>query len=256
VRAVDEVIDELRQAILSGRLARGARLPTERDLAREYRVSQPTVREGLRVLEALGLIQVEHGRGAFVNGDGQFMLASTLVTLLQFERIGMLEVLAIREMLGRESVFLAAQRATDVEITEMSEAVQALGRPAEVRNVEELIARVSRYSQALSRASHTPLLTLVETFLASLLLQTQVQVLKKRSLSEWIARSSKYQRAREAIVDRIANHDARGAHAAMEHFLGQQRAMFEGDPILRTLRISDPKITEVIRDLMERFGAR
>lgn len=64
--AYHQIADRLREAILSDELAAGSRLPSERALIEEYDAARGTVRQALAVLRAEGLIQVEHGRGAFV----------------------------------------------------------------------------------------------------------------------------------------------------------------------------------------------
>lgn len=65
-RAYRRILDEILDAISRGQLAEGERLPTERQLALEYKVSRPTVREALRVLHLLGIINTRVGAGSFV----------------------------------------------------------------------------------------------------------------------------------------------------------------------------------------------
>lgn len=62
-RAFEAVLDKLEQAISSGDLSAGDKLPPERDLALKFNASRPSVREALRVLEALGLVDVQRGPG-------------------------------------------------------------------------------------------------------------------------------------------------------------------------------------------------
>ena len=66
--AVETVVGEIREAVLSRRLAAKARLPAEKMLAAEFGVSRPTLREALRMLVAEGLIEVRKGDGIYV-GD-------------------------------------------------------------------------------------------------------------------------------------------------------------------------------------------
>ena len=63
VRTFDDVLDQLREAILSGRIRPGERLPGERQLCEEFGVGRPTLREALRSLEAVGMIEVRPGKG-------------------------------------------------------------------------------------------------------------------------------------------------------------------------------------------------
>src|SRR6202022_575714 len=62
----DQVFLKLREQILQGRLARGAKLPSERELAQHYQVSAPTIREAIRGLAAVRLVEVRHGTGIYV----------------------------------------------------------------------------------------------------------------------------------------------------------------------------------------------
>ena len=62
-RSFDDVLEQLREAILSGRIRPGDRLPGERQLCESFGVGRPTLREALRSLEATGLIEVRPGKG-------------------------------------------------------------------------------------------------------------------------------------------------------------------------------------------------
>jgi GntR family transcriptional regulator, transcriptional repressor for pyruvate dehydrogenase complex len=64
--ASQTAVQALLQLIVSGQLAEGARLPPERQLAAELKVSRATLREALSILETLGLVRIEPSRGAFV----------------------------------------------------------------------------------------------------------------------------------------------------------------------------------------------
>ncbi|WP_447038288.1 GntR family transcriptional regulator [Streptomyces sp. DSM 118878] len=65
-KAYEEIADELRARIRAGRLKPGDRLPSEADLVRSSGRSGPTVQQALRMLQAEGLIEKQHGRGTFV----------------------------------------------------------------------------------------------------------------------------------------------------------------------------------------------
>lgn len=82
----DQVANHLRQAFLNGEYSNGERLPSLAALAKEFGVSISSVREGLRKLEALGLVEIVHGRGVFVRSgklywQGRFTSFSETVRL-------------------------------------------------------------------------------------------------------------------------------------------------------------------------------
>lgn len=66
VRAFEQAVEQLQEAILGGQFHPGDRLPTEQELCDSLDVSRSTIREALRVLEAGGLIEVRRGSGAYV----------------------------------------------------------------------------------------------------------------------------------------------------------------------------------------------
>ncbi|MBC2877851.1 MULTISPECIES: GntR family transcriptional regulator [Streptomyces] len=77
-KAYERIADDLRQSIRAGELAPGDRLPSEAKLAEHYRRSVPTVRDALRLLQAEGLIDKEHGRGNFVRRPRTLVQRSNL----------------------------------------------------------------------------------------------------------------------------------------------------------------------------------
>jgi GntR family transcriptional regulator len=60
------IADKLREAIVSGAFGPGAKLPSERELARSYGTARNTARQAIAILQAEGLVEAEHGRGVFV----------------------------------------------------------------------------------------------------------------------------------------------------------------------------------------------
>ena len=80
-RLHEDVAEQLRDAILDGRFAAGAKLPPERDLAGEFRVNRTSIREAIKVLEGLGLVSVRQGDGATVRPlvDASFELLGPMI---------------------------------------------------------------------------------------------------------------------------------------------------------------------------------
>ena len=69
-RLYRQIADQIRELIRSGEFVAGARLPPERDLAKQLGVSRPSVREALIALEVEGLVEVRIGSGIYVLGPG------------------------------------------------------------------------------------------------------------------------------------------------------------------------------------------
>ena len=117
----DRAADELLDMVLSGGLRPGERLAPERELVARLGVSRTVVREALNLLEARGLISIEHGRGAVVSGDSTHAVRDTLGLLLRVRPRVLWELLEIRKTLEVEIAGLAAERAEEGDVLAMRE---------------------------------------------------------------------------------------------------------------------------------------
>lgn len=98
------VADELFQGIRRGRYPGGSRLPSERQLAQEFEVSRPVVREALGMLTSLGLVEIQIGRGAFVTDKD-------LATQSQEVQRSLTDITLVREVLESGTLQLVRRHA-------------------------------------------------------------------------------------------------------------------------------------------------
>jgi GntR family transcriptional regulator, transcriptional repressor for pyruvate dehydrogenase complex len=135
-RISELIVDQIRELIINGSLARGERLPSERELAERFRVSRVTVRDALRILEAQGLLEIRVGAsgGAFVTVPTAAVVGEGITTMLLMSSIGPDEVAEARLLMELGTLALVVTRATpdDIarlrEVCERSEAALASGR--------------------------------------------------------------------------------------------------------------------------------
>ena len=100
-----------RDKLLSGELKAGDRLLAERELALALGVSRPVLREALRSLAMLGLLDIRHGRGAFVRAADASVLGQALTLCLAPEPNILDDVLQARIAIECQAIRLACQRA-------------------------------------------------------------------------------------------------------------------------------------------------
>lgn len=249
-KAVDGVIDALRQDIVSQRLPQSSRLPNERDLAAHYGVSQPTIREAVRALAAMGLVEVRHGSGAYVRGDSDYLMATALQILMQMKDVGLLEALDVRTALGIQSARAAAMHATPADVEALNAAYVDLDSVSKLRDHDMLISAVAGFQIALSRAGRNALSTAIETVLVSLIMHMQFKALRSRGIRYWQQRTTEFQADRRAILDGVAAGDPEAAAAAMAGYLDHQRRYFTDDPELARLRLSDPRAVRILDEVL------
>jgi len=117
---VDGAFEQLRSQILSGAIPAGSRLPTERELAETLHVNRQVVREALRRLEFLELVEVRHGQGAFVqelSASSALQLVEALLRDPAFVTLELLEqLLVFRRQTTLSVVELAARNRNDEQL--------------------------------------------------------------------------------------------------------------------------------------------
>src|SRR3954447_19785084 len=121
VRALDDVFLQIRKAIVAGDVSEGERLPNERDLAERFAVGRPTVREALRSLEALGIVEIRPGRtgGAFATRPSEATLGSAASTLVSLQGASPKELAEFRLSFEADNAWWAARRAGDDDLAEL-----------------------------------------------------------------------------------------------------------------------------------------
>lgn len=153
----DAAIEELKQMIISGDLAPGARLPKEADLADALGLSRSSLREAVKGLSMLGILDVRQGDGTYVASLDSDLLLGRMAFVVDFHRDDeVLHFLEVRRILEPEASALACLRLTDEELDALDAHLDALP-PAP--SVEALVASDRQFHKMIIAASGNPVLT-------------------------------------------------------------------------------------------------
>jgi GntR family transcriptional repressor for pyruvate dehydrogenase complex len=216
---VADAIAQIKQMIVDGRLQPGERLPAERSLADQLGLSRPTVREAIRGLVTMNILETRHGSGTYVSSldlDDLLRPMQFVIGLSGGQTLG--DLFEVRLMLEPEAARLAAQRATDEEISAL---VQCVEHGAECSR-EELLDHDVELHRLIAEACHNPLLVSMLGSISALgyesrAMTVQIPGVVERTLSE-----------HASIVDAIAAGASDRAHAAMlEHVARVRDAALE-----------------------------
>lgn len=152
-----QVAGAIASAITDGQYPIGSRLPSERDLAEEFGVSRPTVREAMIALEIRGLVEARHGSGIYVM-EG----AEAGAPPLDLD-IGAFELTEARRLFEGEACALAASVITDEELAELETILaDMVGENSLATSIGEQADR--RFHLTIARATrNTAILMVVET---------------------------------------------------------------------------------------------
>lgn len=221
----DVVVDSIKKMIISGRLSAGSRLPREKDLAAEFHVSRGSLREGVRALCIMGVLETRQGDGTYVTSlDASRLLAPMAFLVDLGAETDEFQLQAVRRVLESEAAGRAAQLVDDVGLEEAA---------AILATVEPLITSTSddhfsafleadiAFHRVIARASGNPAL---EALIEALSTRT-VRARLWRAITEEDALASTH-REHLAILRAVASRDPDSARSRMEaHLLTVQEFM-------------------------------
>lgn len=156
-RLYQQIADRIAVLISDGEFKLGSRLPPERDLAVQFGVSRPTVREALIALEIAGLVEVRTGSGAYVtrvNPDGKL---NGKAAEIDYAGPGAFDLITARRVVEPAVAALAAQMATKDDVASVAAALEEFERHWHGTHWEKLEADKG-FHVSLAAASHNPLL--------------------------------------------------------------------------------------------------
>jgi GntR family transcriptional repressor for pyruvate dehydrogenase complex len=141
----EDVVNEIKKAILSGRYKTGKVLPGEAALARQFGVSKPDIKEGIRVLVARGFLEKKKGvRGVFVRKFYQLPLMENFTELVRYRRVKVDDLAKARLLLEPEVCRLAAQKASPKALKDMQDLIDSYALVKERDELDPLYAMFHR----------------------------------------------------------------------------------------------------------------
>jgi len=210
-RIYEEIVRQVKQMIAEGRLKSGDRLPPERDLAEKFVVSRSSVREALRALESLGLVEIRAGEGTFVREVSVESLIEPLALMMVSQRGALAELFEARRLLEPGIAALAASRATLEEVSEMERILEEQSK--EIAEGRTGLVQDAAFHAAIGVAAHNGAITRIAHAVMDLLTQSREESLntpgrRQRSHQDHrriliAIRERNEQGAREAMLDHL-----------------------------------------------------
>jgi GntR family transcriptional regulator, transcriptional repressor for pyruvate dehydrogenase complex len=217
MRLADKVASAVTDSIVSGRLAPGDKLPSERELCAQFGVSRPVVREAVRSLIAKGLLADNPRRGHVVSALGRDTVTESLTLYLRGQRLDYRKLMEARTVVEVENAGLAAQRASPEQVQALRDAAARLqvGMSA-----EEAALADTGFHRTIATATANEFFELLLDSIRDALITVQLPTLA----DEKIVRGAR--RMHDRIVAQIAAGDREGAREAMRlHLVEAERGM-------------------------------
>jgi GntR family transcriptional repressor for pyruvate dehydrogenase complex len=147
----DEAIEKIKEMIVSGALRPGDRLPKESELAAELGLSRNSLREAVRALSLIRILDVRQGDGTYVTSLDPQLLLEAMSFVVDFHRDDtVLEFLAVRRILEPAATAMAATRIGEAELGRLTAQLDALGPQP---SVEELVASDLEFHRGIVQGS-------------------------------------------------------------------------------------------------------
>jgi DNA-binding FadR family transcriptional regulator len=162
VAVTDEAIEKLKEMIVSGRLRPGDRLPREADLATSLGLSRSSLREAVRALALVRILDVRQGDGTYVSSLAADTLLDALSFIVEFHHdASVLELLEVRRILEPAA---SARAATLIGEAALADLEDILGRSTVDSPVEDLVKNDLEFHRAIASASgNSVLASLIES---------------------------------------------------------------------------------------------
>lgn len=223
-RAFEEITAQIRDRLVLRSLRTGDRLPAERQLAGQFRVSRNTLREALRSLEIAGLVELKKGAtgGAFIREGGGEAAVAGLADLFRMGAIRPEHLTEARILVGTEVTRLACKRRSKADLA----ALEANVRAAEAATERNEMARRAEinyeFHRLLARATRNPVL---------IVLTDALMVMTRHFIERIGYQPNRYVLpSRRRLLVLLRNGDAEGAAGEMEQMLKRlQRSHLASD---------------------------
>lgn len=229
-RVAEDAAEAIRRFIVDERLQPGDMLPSERQIQQQLQISRASVREALRLLQMMGLVEARHGRGLFVTESNlQPMVDAYVNTLSLVDEDSFGHLLAVREALELGAADLAAKLRTPDDLAKL-EAVLAEA----ARHVEEggaALAEDLGFHDLLIAATHNPLLERLYSCIAPFLIEIRNRTRDHPTSRHRFIEAARWQEAiahHTEIFEAVRDQDGARAVRLMHEHLRHVRIDLEG----------------------------
>lgn len=212
-RIPEEVADRIRVLILDGTFPPGRPLPPERLLAARFGVSRGSIRDALRILEMIGLLETRHGQGTFPRELTVDRLVAPLASVMAYRQDLKDELMDVRRMFEPAVARVAAQRGTEEDFADLQRIIEAQRR--KLKTDQSAIVEDSAFHATLARCTRNRVIVSIMATLNDLLVESRAQSLRQKG------RPARSLDGHEAVVTALRRRDPDGAAVAMTRHIDQ-----------------------------------
>lgn len=220
VSVAEEIVNRILEMVEDGTLTPGEALPTEKEFTEMFGVGRSSVREALRALQSVGLVEKRQGNGTYLTAAAGKSSALFNVQKI-LERYTLVELSEARKILEEQITALSAKNATRENIQTMRRENARLAALMESGSPEEIIACDQAVHRAIADGAHNEFLTEMLEMLAEIYMEANISVLTRDKTESAVAFHNK-------IIDFIEAGDLKNARRTMtEHLVDVHNRIIE-----------------------------
>lgn len=166
IKVYEVIMEEIKDIVKKGELKSGEKLPSERELADKLEVSRTSVREALKALTILGLIESKHGEGNFIKSNFENSLLEPLSIVFLLIGSKNEDIIELRRIIEPEAAGLAAKNITESELRDLKEIMKELNNSLDA----EICAQLDKkFHYKIAQASGNHLISTIMFSISSLI---------------------------------------------------------------------------------------
>lgn len=217
-KVYEQVIEQIQEKIFSGEFKTGYKLPSERELSQQMGVSRTSIREALRVLETMGVIESKQGEGNFICSNINRSLIEPLSLIFKLNNGTWDEVIELRHALELETVKFASQRVSKEEEIELGDIISKMEEEVNNKNRNEVLVN-------LDQKFHNKIASISKNYLIECLFLTSSKLFegfiddaRKKIISRYSDENILLNQHKE-IYQAIINKDSKLSYKKMEEHM-------------------------------------
>ena len=210
--AVQQIIDAFTARLIDGSLKPGDQIPTEVELSERFGVARNTVREAIKILVAMGVLEIRRPVGTYVcHGFSDAMMNPLLYGIILSRGDSYNELIDLREIMETGTMLTVIRNAGDEEIARLSGPLVALGQACrrEQPSVEEVFSRDDEFHEAIMALAHNRVVGSIAS-----IVRTMTHDMRHESVELMIrnGRTEELYRAHEKLYRLLSTRDVDGVY--------------------------------------------
>jgi len=208
-RLSDQVADELQSMIYNNKYKIGDKLPVENDLAQMFRVSRITVREAVRKLSIMGILDVRQGDGTFVKCLSPESFMKPMLPMLSLDKKNLQDIFEVRLLIECKAAELAAENATPQQLQRVRRLLDQMDTCALGDDLDDYNEYDAQFHYEIAKCSGNEVLRTIQGLLFDMIKDA---IHASTSPPNALVNSCIYHKR---IYEALAAHDSKNASALM-----------------------------------------